>query len=217
LDSLRPVATIDLHLSESRSFMERLQSRVVNILTKPADEWRRIAAEPATVEGMMRDYAAPLAAIPSVCQFLGYAFVGVTVPLLGTVRYGIVRSFVSACIAFVFALIAAWIAAVVIEKLAPTFQSSGSRTQALKLVVYSMTPVWLAGILNLVPLLAILGIIAAFYAVYLFYLGVPLLMSTPPDKVISYMVVSALVIILVSVLFGTVAAALAGISSYTTL
>ena len=31
-----------------------LQTRVVAILTKPADEWRVIAHESATVEGLMR-------------------------------------------------------------------------------------------------------------------------------------------------------------------
>jgi len=191
--------------------MTSLQTRVVNILTKPADEWRVIASEPATVEGLMRTYAAPLAAIPAIGIFIGYTIVGVAVPLLGTIRYGIVRGFVSACLAFVMALVGAWINAIVVEKLAPTFQSRGDTTQALKLVVYAMTPVWLAGILNLVPLLGILGIVAGLYAIYLFYLGLPVLMGTPPDKVIPYMVVSALVIIVVSVVLGSIAAAIAGV------
>jgi hypothetical protein len=187
-----------------------LQTRVVAILTKPAEEWRTIAAEPATVEGLLRGYAAPLAAIPAICQFIGYTLVGVPTGILGTIRVGIVRGFVSACLAWVFALVGAWIAAVVIEKLAPTFQARGDTAQALKLVVYSMTPVWIAGVLNLVPLLAVLGIIAALYAIYLFYLGLPVIMATPADKVIPYMVVSALVIIVVSFILGSIAAALAG-------
>ena len=191
-----------------------LQTRVVAMLTKPADEWRPIAAESATVEGLMRGYAAPLAAIPAVSQFLGFSLVGIPTPILGTIRVGIVRSFVSACLAWVFALVGAWIAAVVIEKLAPTFQSRGDTAQALKLVVYSMTPVWIAGVLNLVPLLAALGIIAALYAVYLFYLGLPVVMATPADKVIPYMVVSALVIIVVSFILASVAAAIGGVGSF---
>jgi len=188
-----------------------LQTRVVNILTRPAEEWRVIASEPATVESLLRDYAAPLAAIPAVCQFIGYSLVGIPTPILGTIRIGIGRSLVSAVLAWVFALVGAWIAAVVIEKLAPTFQSRGDTGQALKLVVYSMTPVWIAGVLNLVPLLAVLGIIAALYAVYLFYLGLPVLMATPGEKVIPYMVVSALVIIVVSFILATITGAIVGI------
>ena len=194
-----------------------LQTRVVAILTKPAEEWRTIAAESATVESLMRDYAAPLAAIPAVCQFIGMTLVGVPTPILGTIRIGIVRGLVGAILAWVFALVGAWVAAVVIEKLAPTFLSRGDTAQALKLVVYAMTPVWIAGVLNLVPLLAVLGIIAALYAVYLFYLGLPVIMATPADKVIPYMLVSALVIIVVSVILGSIAGALGGFGSVATL
>jgi hypothetical protein len=195
-----------------------LQTRVVAILTKPADEWRTIAAEPATVEGLMRDYAAPLAAIPAVAQFIGFSLIGMPVPVAGgAIRVGFVRSFAGAVVAWVFALVGAWIAAVVVEKLAPTFQSKGNTAQALKLVVYSMTPVWVAGVLNLVPALAVLIVIAVLYTVYLFYLGLPPVMSAPPDKVIPYMVVSAVVIIVVSIIFGAIAQAIFGIGTYQTL
>ena len=191
-----------------------LQTRVVAILTKPADEWRSIVAEPATVEGLLRDYAAPLAAIPAIAQFIGFSLIGITVPFGGAIRIGIVRGFANAVVGWVFALVGAWISAIVIEKLAPTFQSKGNTAQALKLVVYSMTPVWIAGILNLVPVLAVLTLIAALYAVYLFYLGLPPVMSTPSEKVIPYMVVSALVIIVISFVLGAIAAATVGIGGY---
>jgi hypothetical protein len=69
-------------------------------------------------------------------------------------------------------------------------------------------------VINLLPLLAALGIIAALYAVYLFYLGLPVVMATPADKVIPYMVVSALVIIVVSLILASVAAAIAGVGSF---
>ena len=191
-----------------------LQTRVVAILTKPADEWRTIVAEPATVEGLLRDYAAPLAAIPAIAQFIGFSLIGITVPFGGAIRIGIVRGFANAVVGWVFALVGAWISAIVIEKLAPTFQSKGNTAQALKLVVYSMTPVWIAGILNLVPVLAVLTLIAALYAVYLFYLGLPPVMSTPSEKVIPYMVVSALVIIVISFVLGAIATAMVGIGGY---
>ena len=179
-----------------------IQTRAVAILTKPADEWRTIAAESATVEGLLRDYAAPLAAIPAIAQFIAF------------VRFTIVRGFVYAVVSWIMTLVSAWIAAVVIEALAPTFQSKGNTEQALKLVVYSMTPIWIAGVLNLVPALAVLVILAALYAVYLFYLGLPPVMSTPSDQVIPYMVVSAVVIIIVSSVLVYITAAIFGFSAY---
>lgn len=189
--------------------MPSIQTRVTNILTKPADEWRVIAVEPATVQGLLRDYAAPLAAIPAVCQFIGFSFVGVF-----GFRIGLVQGLTGAVLTWVLTLVGAWISAIVIEKLAPTFQSSGTTTQALKMVVYANTPVWVAGVLNIIPGLGVLVIIAAIYAIYLFYLGLPVVMATPADKIIPYMVVSAIVIIIVSIVLGTITAAISGIGAF---
>jgi hypothetical protein len=183
-----------------------LQTRVTNILTKPADEWRTIAAEPADVAGLMRDYAAPLAAIPAVCRAVG---------MMMTIRTGFLSGLVGACVSLVMSLVGAYIAAIVIERLAPTFQSRGDTVQALKLVVYAMTPVWIAGVLNIIPPLSLLTIFAALYAVYLFYLGLPPIMNTPSAQVVPYMVVSAVLVIIVSFVLGLVAAALSGARGYT--
>lgn len=190
-----------------------LQSRVIGILTTPADEWRTVATEPADVAGLLRDYAAPLAAIPAVCSFIGLAVIGMPTGFFGRYRVGPVRGFVTMILTFVMALVGAWIAAVVVEKLAPTFQSRGNTAQALKLVVYAMTPVWVAGVLHLVPVLGVLTILAALYSIYLFYLGLPVVMSTPAAQVIPYMVVSAVVVIVVSLVLGAVTTAMAGVGA----
>jgi hypothetical protein len=202
-----------------------LQARVVAILTKPADEWRTIAAEPATVPGLMRSYAAPLAAITLMAEFIGLGLVWMPVVSRGAIPPGLVLIFAFPVVSWVFALVGAWIAAVVIKQLALTFQSRGNTAQALKLVVYSMTPVWVAGgVLYFVSPFAglageairLLVLIPILYAVYLFYLGLPPVMSTPSDKVIPYMVVSALVIIVVAICLGAIATAILAIGPYRT-
>ncbi len=194
----------------------QLTTRVTNILKQPAQEWPVIAVEPADVASLMTGYAAPLAAIPAICQWIGMVLIGVSVPFAGTYRTGMVRGLVSAILSWVFALVGAYIGAIVIEKLAPTFKSSGSTVQALKLVVYASTPVWIAGVLNLIPVLSPLIIIAALYAIYLFYLGLPAVMKTPSDQVIPYMIVAAIVIIIITLCLGVVAAAITGMGAMTT-
>jgi len=188
----------------------QLTTRVTNILKQPAQEWPVIAGEPADVASLMSGYAGPLAAIPAVCSWIGMSFIGFGFGY----RRGIVSGLVAAILSWVFALVGAYIGAFVIEKLAPTFKSSGSTVQALKLVVYASTPVWVAGVLNLIPVLSPLIIIAALYAIYLFYLGVPVLMKTPRDQVIPYMVVSAIVMFVISVCLGFFAAAITGAAMY---
>jgi hypothetical protein len=185
-----------------------IQTRARNILTPPAQEWRVIAEESSDVASLLRDYAAPLSAISAICRWLGVSIVGVSAPFLGTIRTGIVRGAANAVVTWVFGLVGAWLAAIVIERLAPTFGSRGNTTQALKLVVYSWTPVWIAGVLYLIPPLAPLLLIAALYAIYLFYVGLPIVMHTPADRVVPYIVVSALVVFVVAMCVGLVASAI---------
>ncbi len=174
-----------------------LQNRVKNILLQPASEWPVIAAEPTDVMGLYRNYILILAAIPAVALFLSIA------------TFFPVGALTGAIASYVITLVSAFLAAVIIEKLAPSFGSSGDTTQALKLVAYASTPSWLAGIFRIVwfisPLAALIG---GLYAIYLFYLGLPVLMNTPKDKVIPYMLVSALVIIVITVVLGGIMAAM---------
>ena len=191
-----------------------LKTRATNILTRPAAEWPVIAAEAAAPKDLITGYAAPLSAIPAICSFIGLSIVGIAVPFAGTIRTSIASGLTGAVVRFVLGIVAIYVSAIVIEKLAPTFNSKGDTTQAMKLVVFASTPVWIAGILQIIPALGLLVVLASLYAVYLFYLGLPPVMHTPGDKVIPYMVVAAIVIFVVNLCFGFVAAAVSGAGGY---
>jgi len=180
--------------------MTNLQARVKGILTNPKAEWLAIAAEPDDVAAIYRDYIVLLAAIPAVSMFVGSTIFGIPFG-----RFGMSTALRAAIAMYVSSLVAPFIAAVVLEKLAPRFQSTGNTAQALKLVAYASTPMWVAGVLYLLFVLAPLTIIAALYAIYLFYLGVPVLMKTPYDKVVPFMVVAALVIVVLNVVLRWIA------------
>ena len=175
-----------------------LQERVTRIVKQPKQEWPVIEAEPTDTATLYKAYIIPLAAIPVICQFIGLVVIGVSVPLVGRYRWGVGDALVMAVFQYISQLVMVFVSALIIAKLGPTFASRDDQAQALKLVAYSMTPVWIAGVLNLIPMLAILILFAGIYGIYLCYLGVPVLMKTPGEKVIPYMVVSVLVIIVVS-------------------
>src|SRR6476659_3944472 len=128
-----------------------LTTRATNILTKPAAEWPVIASESAAPMELITSYAAPLSAIPVICGFIGLSIVGISVPFGGTVRTGIASGLVGAVVGFILGIVGIYVSAIIIEKLAPTFNSKGDTTQALKLVVFASTPVWIAGILRIIP------------------------------------------------------------------
>lgn len=188
--------------------MADLMTRAKNVLMTPKTEWPAIASERSDVATLYRSYIVPLAAIGPICRWIGLTVFGIAVPFTGTIRMPMVPGLVGAIVGFVLSLVSVYIGAMVIQWLAPKFKSSGSLLDALKLVAYASTPAWVAGVLGLIPALVLLGIIAGLYAIYLFYLGVPVLMKTPTDQVIPYMVVSAIVMIVLIVVVGAVTAAI---------
>jgi hypothetical protein len=173
-----------------------LQQRATGILINPQSEWMVVAVEPETIQGLFKRYILPLAAIPAVATFLNRAFIGQ--PFGG--RFGLIRSLVAALVLYALSLASVITAAVVIEWLAPRFKSRGGTVEALKQVAYATTPVWIAGIFDISLALAPLTIIAVLYAVYLFYLGLPAVMRTPPDQVVPFMVVAAIAILVVNII-----------------
>lgn len=189
-----------------------LKERVTKILTDPKNEWTVIEAEPTTVDKLYKGYIMPLAAIPAVAQFIGMSLIGWNAGFLGTYRTPIGTGILRMIVFYVLTLAVVYVAALVISKLAPTFHSKSDDLQALKLVAYAQTAAWIAGVLSVIPALGVLAVIGGLYSIYLFYLGLPVTMKTPQDKVIPYMVVSALVVIVLAIIVGAVTGVIVGVS-----
>jgi hypothetical protein len=181
-----------------------LVDRVKRILLSPRTEWQVIDAEPTTPAQLYTGYIIPLAAIGPIAQIIGYSVFGISVPFVGTYRVPIGSAITSALVSYVLVLVATYVLALIIDALAPTFSGQRSQIQALKVAAYSSTASWVAGIFLLVPGLRLLTILGL-YSLYLLYLGLPVLMKTPPEKAVTYTVVVVLAAIILFMLTGVVA------------
>ncbi len=167
-----------------------ITTRAKDITLRPGIAWPQIASEPSTVASTYAGYVAPLAAIGPVALFVGLSIVGIGIPFIGTYRMPVVQGVVQAAITFIVVLAGLFLFALIANALAPSFGGRKDVAAAVKLVGYSMTPALLAGVLYIFPPLAILGIFAAFYGLYLFYRGAPILMNLAADKVVPYTLVT---------------------------
>lgn len=181
-----------------------LVDRVKNILLSPTQEWGVIDGEAATVAGLYTGYIIPLAAIPPICQAIGYSVLGIRLPFVGTWRTPIGSAVTSAVVTYVLTLVGVYVIGLIIDNLAPTFGGTRNAVQALKVATYSYTPAWVCGIFALIPGLRFLGILGL-YSLYLLYLGLPVLMKSPKEKALSYTAVVIIVGIIISVVIGVVA------------
>ena len=177
-------------------------ARVKAILLTPSATWPVIAAEPSSAGAIYGRYVAPLAAIGVIAAFIGQTVIGYNVPLLGHMRTGIVAGLGAAVLGYLLSFVSVFVIAWLVDVLAPTFGGQRDPLRALKLTAYSYTPAWVAGILQLVPALGVLALLAGCYGLYLLYLGLPVLMRCPKEKSLGYTIVLILCAIVVSVVIG---------------
>lgn len=176
-----------------------LVARAQAIILKPKEEWGKIKAESTTIAQLFTSYAILLAAIPAIAQFIGHGLVGRKIPFAGWVRYSIGSALFEAILYYVFTLVSVYVFGIVINALAPSFGSKQSPINAMKLAVFSMTPMWIGGIFYIIPLLGVLAWLASLYGLYILYLGFDNpLMDTPKEKVVGYLLVSIVVIVVLS-------------------
>jgi hypothetical protein len=187
-----------------------LVDRVKRILLSPKTEWEVIDAERTTPAELYTRYIMPLAAIGPIAQIIGFSVFGMSLPGVGTYRVPIGSAITQGVVAYVLALAAPYILALIIDALAPTFDGRRSQIQALKVAAYSLTASWLSGIFLLVPALSILSIVGL-YSLYLLYLGLPILMKTPREKSVAYTVVVIIAGFVLMLVISAVAAMFASV------
>jgi hypothetical protein len=122
-------------------------------------------------------------------------------------RVPLLSGLVSAIVNYVLTLGMVYVVALIVEALAPTFGGSKNRLQALKLVAYGSTASFVGGVFYLLPSLSPLALLASLYSIYLFYVGLPVLMKCPQDKAIPYTVVVGIAAIVAGLVIGAIAAA----------
>jgi hypothetical protein len=118
---------------------------------------------------------------------------------------------VSAVLSYGLGLVSVFVMALIIDALAPSFDAQKNQIQALKLVAYSYTGSWVAGVFLIIPILGgLIALLGGLYSLYLMYLGLPKLMKSPPEKTVAYFVVSLVVAIVVYAVLALIVAAIIG-------
>jgi hypothetical protein len=152
-----------------------LVDRVKGMLVEPRAEWVKVAAEPATVQSLYTGWIMILAAIGPAALLLA----------MHSIQFALAQ--------YLLALITTFLLAVIVDALAPTFGGTKDFIASLKLVAFSYTAVWLAGVLLLLGWLGyVLTLVATIYAFYTFALGAPVLGKSSTEKAVPFTLVFVL-------------------------
>lgn len=151
--------------------MNELVARVRGMIMAPAEEWRRIAAEPVELAPLFTRYVMILAAIPAVAG------------VLWLLLWAPVAAVTAAVVGYVLSVVSVFVVAKIVEILAPNFGAPHDPDGALKLAAFSPTAAWVSGAAMIVPVLGwLVALIGALYSLYTLYLGVPIVTRVPQQR-----------------------------------
>jgi hypothetical protein len=154
-------------------------------LTSPTREWQYIADAPADAFDVAALYPVFCAIIPAVAWYYGTTQVGWTVGDGDVVKLTEASAFRIIC-AFYLVMVGSVLAiGYSIYWMSMTYGCETSFAKGIAISGYTATPLFIAGLLGFHPLLwvdLVLGTAAACWAVYLLYMGVPIVMKIPEEK-----------------------------------
>jgi len=178
-------------------------SNAIALVKNPADFIRQNKNIVVPLNSLMVNYVAILAAVPFIATLIG--------DLWYYSRYGAGFAIGLAIITYILEVAGVIVIGIVIWKLAPYFETKTDQTRATNLAAYIYTPFFLLSIVDIVPYLGLITFLGLLYGLYILYLGIPILLDTPPKSVIPYMfailVASLVVFAIIAGIIGAVTVA----------
>jgi hypothetical protein len=164
-------------------------NRLKNLILNPKSEWNAIELEAGTKEELIKKYAIPLMVMVAVCSIIGDSI------FQSRLTFSIAAVVCKAFFVFGIAYAGMYISAIIITELASSFSSKRDLDACYRLVIYSLSAYYAASALtNLLPFLRELNILGL-YSLYLFWVGAAIVLKTPDDNKVGFVVVSNLVIL----------------------
>jgi hypothetical protein len=191
------------------SLSATLLTRVKNMILTPKTEWPVVEREPTTIGQLYFTYVAPLALLAAILAFIHVTLIGIHLPFGGTIRQPFSIGLMSLVTTLIGAFIGLLVVGFVINILAPTFDGVRDMRQAVKTAAYAFTPAWAGAVFGLLPVFStLLQLAADCYAIYVLYLGLPIMMRGKQEKAAGY---TASVVVCTIVLGFVVGAVMAGV------
>jgi len=185
--------------------MKAVLNNAIALVKNPVGYMTQNKDQTFSLNSLMISYVAILALIPLVGRLVGDLL------FYSGAKYVVGYTIAGAIVAYILDIIAVFVIGYVIWWLAPRFNSSANQVKGTTLAAFAYTPVFLIGILSIVPFLGYLALLGLLYGLYILYRGLPIMLGTPADKTVTYviaiLIVSFIIEIIISLIIGSLDAA----------
>jgi len=185
-------------------------NHLYGLMVQPRRQWQEIAG--LSEKGLNRQipYVIVLALLPALCWYFGTTEIGWNIGGSGQVRTLTSNSALSLVAVFYVTMILAVIAVgYFIHWMAKTYGAKSNPMKGMVIAGFTATPIFVAGAAGLYPILwldILLATLAVAYAVYLLYVGIPIVLNVNEERgfLFASAVVTVCLVMAVIVMVGTV-------------
>lgn len=160
-------------------------NHLVGIMFSPRSAWESIRDQEDSVLMTYLKFVVPLALLPAVAWYYGASVVGWE---LGdrTIRLTSESAMQIMALFYLAMLVGTGVLGFMVHWMSETYEANTSTvSKGVRIAAYTLTPMFVCGVLGFYPNLwldMILGCAAAGYAIYLLYIGVPIVMRIPAER-----------------------------------
>lgn len=181
----------------------------LGLLIRPKNQWQAISSRGdfALLSAVL--YTALLAVIPAIAWFYGVTEIGWTVGDGERIR--MTKDSASAIIGLFYLTMIVAVCAIgyMIHWMSKTYGTDSSTAKGIAVAGFSATPLFIAGAIGFIPVFwvaLLIGVSAVSYAVYLLYVGIPIVMRIPEERgfLFSSAVIAICLVFLIVIMTGSV-------------
>lgn len=176
--------------------------RIKSIIFYPSYQWKIIAAEKRTLKEDFNNYALTIILIGAAAQALGSFFFVRNVLDIDAYRFSF--PIVQAVFYIIIQTLTVFILTFFVFGMSKKFQSQKNFANSGKLVIYSLTPLFLCNIIVNLDHRLVFLLIPAFYGLYIFAKGLPLMLKTNLHKIPAFLFIIAISALGILYLLGNV-------------
>lgn len=158
---------------------------VLGMMLSPAQTWEQIRSEDWSIKQILTHYLLPMAAIAPIAAYVGSVVIGWRIGDGDVIRMNPSSGVLLAVAYYIAIIVATFSIAKLIHWMSETYDASQSLARCLALAAYTIAPLFLAGVIQIIPVVWINYLVSLpllAYTVYLFNLGLPIMMEISGEK-----------------------------------
>ena len=163
----------------------RHKKHFFGLFSVPRVEWKSISEEKTDLTQFGLTRLIFFAAVPAVSFLIGLSQVGWSLSGTDFNKVAMNYAFLMAVAFYVLIAVATLLMAYFTFAMERAFGTEASFERCLIFVTYTATPMYMAGLVGLLPIVWLCMIVlmaAGFYSLYLLYVGIPIYMNIPEGK-----------------------------------